>query len=200
MRAAPTPPALPRPRMRGNPYQKAEYIAGMSARYSCPLCGKMVNRRGTPFRDASQVEAHIDGSHDGAHREERGEDHREEIEAISEQVEDAGLLEPADPSDDPDDSGEDSDDSGEGPDCTGLTVLYDVLEDPNAFGLPGADQVDAVSGSVDDLRDENQMLRDRLDEKDRQIAELYALIDQVAAGVGGVVSGSVEVSPDHRPD
>jgi hypothetical protein len=50
----------------------------------------MVNRKGAPFRDASQVEAHIDGSHDGAHREESGEDHREQI------VENAEEMEPAD--------------------------------------------------------------------------------------------------------
>lgn len=51
--------------------------------YECPLCGKDSNRRGEPFTDPDRVASHITGSHDETHRDVRGEDMLEQIEATA---------------------------------------------------------------------------------------------------------------------
>jgi hypothetical protein len=57
--------------------------------YACPLCGKDSNRRGHGFDDPEQVVSHITGSHDETHRDVRGEDIRDEIEATAHQADGA---------------------------------------------------------------------------------------------------------------
>lgn len=140
----------------------------MPMRYSCPLCGRMVNRRGAPFRDASQVESHIDGSHDVAHRDERGEDHREQINQNAEEVEESEM----DASDSPEpDGGNRSLDE--------LRERVDDLEERTEVPLG----LDTLGELHDAHHDRHGVIEERVDELedrvDRQETVLYELIDTV---------------------
>lgn len=56
--------------------------------YPCPLCGRSVNRQGTPFTDPSQTMSHINGAHDARHTDESGDEHAEEIRENAEELDD----------------------------------------------------------------------------------------------------------------
>lgn len=138
----------------------------MAIRHSCPLCGRMVNRRGAPFRDASQVESHIDGSHDAAHRDERGEDHREEIKENAEEIEESEMG------------------ASDPPELDGSSGSLDELRERVA-DLEERTEIPMGLDTLDDLNEAHQSrheaIEDRLDalegRVDRQEAVLYELID-----------------------
>jgi hypothetical protein len=164
----------------------------------------MVNRKGERFRDASQVEAHIDGSHDGAHREERGGDHREQIE---ENAEEAGEfdLEPEESSglersssDGPVEVAVAVDDDGEVvTEEMDVRAAFDVVSHMAVEPEGSVEMMETAFTMVEEVREENQELRDRLTEKEDQVAELYRAVEELAEQSGGMF-GSAEVSFRHR--
>lgn len=147
------------------PYFSVPCSYGMPIRYSCPLCGRMVNRRGAPFRDGSQVESHIDGSHDAAHRDERGEDHREKIEENAEEVEEEDVP--------------DVSESGGGGVSEDLRERVDVLEERTEVPMG----LDTLEELADAHQSRDEAIEERVDELegrvDRQEAVLYDLVDTV---------------------
>jgi hypothetical protein len=153
----------------------------------------MVNRRGKPFRDPSQVEAHIDGSHDGAHQEERGSDHREQIEENAQEVEE--FEEPAEPPSVSDSlqqaevpvvlsRGEDGTEEEEMPVRDAVRVTSDMAQ--HATGAH--DKADAALELVEELREENEELRGAVE-------ELYAAVERLAEEQDMVASWEYRNSP-----
>ena len=157
----------------------------MEKQYSCPLCGRMLNRRGKRFRDPSQVEAHIDGSHDGAHQEERGSDHREQIEENAQEVEEAegSLAEP---------------EAGVSAESVEVVVaeedgeqLVEEMSVPAAVAMlshqvvGGDGKADAAFTMIEEAREEREELRSAVE-------ELYAAVEHMVEQGGG------EVDFDHR--
>jgi chromosome segregation ATPase len=128
----------------------------------------MVNRRGAPFRDASQVESHIDGSHDAAHRDERGEDHREKIEENAEEVEESEM----DGSDPPEpDDGSDSLDE--------LRQRVDDLDERTKVPMG----LDTLGELNDAHQDRHDVIEERVEELENRVDEheavLYELLETV---------------------
>lgn len=128
--------------------------------YPCPLCGRWKNRRGTPFTEESLTMSHITGTHDAAHREERGEDYWGKIE----------------PTDVDEQSVEHGDDSVQSDPIRGVSI------DPERDPMPVIEAVEENGVRIRELEqvvEENARLRER-------VAELEQLVETVRADVAGL--------------
>lgn len=133
------------------------------------------------------MEAHIDGSHDAAHQEERGEEHREQIEANAEEVEelpeeepsavDGGPFGPSEPTVDVSGGGSKSE---EVPITTAVEVNREMLANPEDFGIASGEETRATADVVERLRDEVEDLDGAATEREKQIRELYQVVAELA--------------------
>lgn len=72
---------------------------------------------------------------------------------------------------------------------TAVETLTETVEDPEAFGL-------ASENSVRELQTEVSILRERIEQKDRHIRELYSAVDYLARGLGvGLSWEHADVTP-----
>lgn len=72
---------------------------------------------------------------------------------------------------------------------TAVETLTETVENPEAFGI-------ASENSVLELRTEVALLRERVEQKDRHIRELYSAVDYLARGLNvGLSWEHAEVTP-----
>lgn len=170
--------------------------------YPCPLCGRVVNRSGEPFRDESQTLAHIDGAHDSTHSGERSRDYR-------------GTIEPEEraPSDLSGGSGGDE----ETPPATVMyqhagfeepeerpladaveanaALLSELIQEPPAFGVASGETVTDTAENVEELQERV----DRLETVAQDALDLVEVLMAVVAHEHAEAIDHAEEIRERRP-
>lgn len=142
--------------------------------YPCPLCGRERNRQGRPFNDPSVTMAHVTGAHDAVHKDQRGEQYREEIESGKREADESEF-------------------SGGGggsrfaPGGQGVSEVDDLVADLNAVTERVKDLEEARESELNDVYGElyriGEELESRLDKQQRVIGELAEYMEIVTMAV-----------------
>lgn len=153
--------------------------------YPCPLCGRSVNRKGTPFTDPSQTMSHINGAHDTRHRDESGDDYGEEIQENAEELDEA-VSELAE------------DNEPVGPESDEPTVEIDALGGEVGVTEAVTDAFELASLAFENAEDGASAgrvaaLEETVEQQQEQIGELYEAISMLVDSMDG------SVQFDHAP-
>lgn len=153
--------------------------------YPCPLCGRTVNRQGTPFTDPSQTMSHINGAHDARHKNESGEDYAEEVQENAEELDEAvGQLA--------------EDNEPIGPESDEPTVDIEELGGEIAVSEAVTDAFELASLAFENAEDGASAgpvaaLEETVEQQQEQIGELYEQFEELVEQLDGTVEF------DHAP-
>ncbi|MFB6239921.1 MAG: hypothetical protein ABEH81_16440 [Halopenitus sp.] len=140
--------------------------------YPCPLCGRSINRKGSPFTDPSQTMAHIDGAHDDRHENEAGTDHSEEIRENADELDEAvGEIEP------------DGEHVATDQDTEPTVELEAIGEVPVSEGVRESFELASVAFEDSAPQSEIERLEERIDKQQEMIGELAELVEVLSIAV-----------------
>jgi len=181
---------LPRPRIRGKAFLTGFVTVCMvDTVYPCPLCGRSVNRKGTPFTDPSQTMSHINGAHDARHSEESGDDYVEEIQENAEELDEV--------------VSELAEDNEAGVSSEEPTVEIEALGGDVRMSEAVADTFDLASSAFESGVSEDRVsaLEEDVEKQREMIVDLVEMVEllAIAADENDVAEAS-EIWADHGAD
>lgn len=152
--------------------------------YPCPICERKQSRGGVPFYDPTQTMSHIDGAHDGPHKDERGADYEEQVREGREDIEDEEVLS--------DTHGEDGGGGGSLPTIStetgGEMEMKHAVEMHDHMLNHPPDTPFAASEDVSTLIQQNAQLRQQNEDLRASVEELYEAVDLMAERMGAGLS------------